>query len=226
MIEFLKLPFSLISEWACLIASILLVKKSDVLVWRLFPLYLFIIVGVESYGFYLARVAKSGNNQLLYNLLMPICMVFPLYVFSQIVNLRNIKFICYILLLLFFCFYFGEWLYQGISSFFYRTHVLYNLLVIALCFIYYYSLFQQEEYSNLLDDPSFWFVTGCIMFFAISISVNIFFAELVRGLVKKQIPVRFIIMGIINVILYGCWIKSFICLRSNRTYTPQSFSQY
>ncbi len=225
MIDFLKLPFTLIAEWTCFIASILLIKKSDGLVWRLFSLYLLIVVLVESYGYYLGWILKSVNTQWIYNLFMPIVMLFPVYVFSRIINLKHIRKISFALLFMFFSFYFGEWFYQGLSSFFFRSHVLYNLIIIVLCFIYYYSLFQQTEYSNLLQDPKFWFTTGCIIFFGISISVNIFFAEILRGFAKNQFPLRFIIMGVINVILYGCWIKSFLCLRNNQTYTPQSYSR-
>ncbi len=157
---------------------------------------------------------------------MPVHGLFYFYVFSKIIRLKSINTAFVFACILFIFSLLSEGLYQGFSQYFFRSYIILCILAIGFCIMYYYSLFQQIEYSNLLKEPAFWFAAGSLAYFAIGTSVTVFFAELVSLKVKNQIPLRGIIMGIINVIMYGCWIKSFLCLQNKRDYTRLSYSQH
>ena len=221
MIEFLKLPFSLISEWMCFIASILIIRKHHSNIWKIFPVYLFIVIFVETLSHFGLLLKYITSTQWLYNLFMPIHGLFYFYVFSKIIYLKIVKTAFVVACIIFIISLLSEGFYQGFSQYFFRSYIILCVLAMGFCIMYYYSLFQQIEYSDLLNEPAFWFATGSFIYFAIGTSVTVFFAELVSLKIKDQIPLRFIIMGIINIIMYGCWIKSFLCLQNKRDYTPQ-----
>ena len=225
MIEFLKLPFSLISVWFCFIASILIIKKYHSSTWRIFQAYLFIVICVETVTHFGLHYKYITNNQWLYNLFLPIHGVFYFYVFSKIIHLKSVKSLIAVACVLFFISMLSEGLYQGFGRFLFRSYIVQCILCIGFCIMYYYSLFQQIEYSDLLKDAAFWFAAGSLVYFGIGASVNVFFTELVNLKIKNQIPLRQIIMGITNIIMYGCWIKSFLCLQNKPDYIRQSYSQ-
>lgn len=225
MIEFLRLPFTLMSVWLCFIAAILFIKKYHSSTWRIFPVYLFIVICVEMLVYFGLRLKYITNTQWLYNLFLPVAGLFYFYVFSRLIHLKTVKTILAFAGGIFIISMLSEGLYQGFDHFLFRSYIVLCVLGIGLCIMYFYSLFQQIEYSDLLKDPAFWFAAGSLAFFGIGTSVNIFFIELVSLKIENQIPLRQIIMGITNIIMYGCWIKSFLCLQNNPDYTRQSYSQ-
>jgi hypothetical protein len=210
-------------EWMCFVASVLLIPKNvQPKYWRAFILYLGVTVIVESYTHYLGRiVATPQNNHAIYNAFLLVYMPFHVWVFSKLIALKNIKILCAILLLGLLFGYAIEWAHQGFGFYFYRTNTAFSGVVVLLCIVYYFSLFMQNEYYDLLKDASFWFVTGCLIFYATNTAVNAFFAELVRVRVKGQVSLRYIIITILNILMYVCWIKSFLCLRNKQIYTQR-----
>ena len=217
----LKIPFSLIIEWLCFVASILYIgKNTEPSYWKLFPIYLGIMVLVETYCHYLGRVTPTTrSNHAIYNSFFVIYYSFHIWIFSKVITLRRIKGVCALLGLALLVSYFYEWSHQGFFFLFYRTNTIFSGIVVLLCVIYYISLFKQEEYHDLLKDASFWFVTGCLIFYATNVAVNAFFLELVRTKIKGQVSIRYLIMAILNIVMYSCWIKSFLCLKNKRIYT-------
>jgi len=217
-----KIPFAIVIEWVCLIASILLIPKIVIpKFWKCFPFYLAMVAAVETYCLYFAKlmpVAKS--NHAIYNGFFLFYFAFHIWIFSKLISLKKIKLLCTILALALITAYISEWIHQGFFFLFYRTNTLFSGIVVLLCIIYYYSLFKQEEYHDLLKDASFWFVTGCFIFYATNTAVNAFFAELVRTKINGQVSIRYAIMALLNIFMYGCWIKSFLCLKNKQTYTP------
>lgn len=226
MIEYLQLPFTLISEWMCFIASILIIKKYHSNSWRIFQVYLLIVICVETFNYFGLRFRYITSNQWLYNLFLPVHGLFYFYVFSKIIQLKSVKTAFAIACGIFIISVLSEGLYQGFDRYFFRSHIVFFILGMGFCIMYYYSLFQQIEYSDLLKEPAFWFAAGSLAYFGIGASVTVFFTELVNLKIKNQIPLRQIIMGITNIIMYGCWIKSFLCLQNNQGYTRQSYSQH
>ena len=225
MIEFLKFPFTLLSVWVCFIASILIIKKHHLSTWRIFQGYLLIVICVETFSYIGLRSRFITSNQWLYNIFLPVHGLFYFYVFSKIIHLKSVKTAFVVSCAIFMLSMLSEGLFQGFDRYFFRSYIALCVLCVGYCIMYYYSLFQQKEYSDLLKEPAFWFAAGSLAYFGIGASVTVFFTELVNLKIKNQIPLRQIIVGITNIIMYGCWIKSFLCLQNNPDYTRQSYFQ-
>lgn len=204
----------------CFVASILFIpRKIKPVYWRAFPVYLAILVVVETYCHYVSRSASvNRNNHAIYNGFFLVYACFHLWIFSKIILLKKAELLCACIALILLAGYAYEWNYQGFFFLFYRTITTFSGAVALLCIAYYFSLFKQESYHDLLKDASFWFVTGCLIFYTTNTAVNAFFAELVRIKIKGQISIRYVVMALLNVMMYGCWIKSFLCLKNKRIY--------
>lgn len=206
-------------------AAVILIKKPRKHPWLLFPVYLLIAMVLEWFNFIGLNYKLLKNNQWLYNSFMPVYGLFYFYVFSHIIKLKRIKTFILLLTISFFGALLWEGFSHGFSTFFFRTLIYLSVVQLFLCGLYFYSIFQQDEYSDLLKDPAFWFVTGTLFYTAIVASTSIFFSELLKLQIKNQIPLRAILVMAGNVIMYGCWIKSFLCINNKQTYITQSYSQ-
>ncbi len=212
----LYFPYYLLAEWVCFITSVLLINNFDK-DWNAVRLYLGFVVLIESICYYMVWIAKCTSNQWLYNLSIPVEYGFSFWIFYRFVDLRKSKIIFLFAYLIFGATYLITLINsKGINVFFDKADTTGSVLIICLCMIYYYTLFQQVEYINILKDPTFWFVSGNFIFYTTSISVDAFFEKLVELRVNNSVSLRYIIMNILNIILYGCWIKSFICLNINK----------
>lgn len=211
-----KLPISETVEWLCLIVAVLQLRHVTPKFWRSFIGYMAITVIVELTTYYISHFTKGNSTHWVYNLFLAIYGLFHIWIFSKIIVLPKIKEICLGFLVVFLGFYVWEWMLQGFNLFFFKTNTLFGIEVIILSLIYFYSLFKQENYVQILKEPKFWFVTGCLIFYATSTSVNAFFEEILRGNYK----IRVIIITLLNVVMYCCWIKSFLCFRKNQISTP------
>lgn len=226
MIDFIRLHLSLIVIWGCFIASLFMLKnKPWRQPWTLFKYYLFIVVTVETLSSIGLKLHLISTSQWLYNCFMPIYGLFYFYVFSSIIRLKHTKALVLILSLTFLGSILWEGFRHGFNIFFFRTLIYLSVVQLFLCGLYFYSIFQQDEYSDLLKEPAFWFVTGTLFYTAIVASTSIFFSELLKLQVKNQIPLRAILVVLGNIIMYGCWIKSFLCINNKQTYITQSYSQ-
>lgn len=226
MIDFIRLHLSLIVIWGCFLASLLLLEnKPWNHPWTLFKYYLLIVVAVETWSSIGLRFHLMTTSQWLYNSFMPVYGLFYFYVFNHIIKLKRIKPFVLLLSISFLGVLLWEGFSYGFSTFFFRTLIYVSVLQLFLCGLYFYSIFQQDEYSDLLKDPAFWFVTGTLFYTAIVTSTSIFFSELLKLQIKNQIPLRAILVMAGNIIMYGCWIKSFLCINNKPIYTTQSYSQ-
>ncbi|MEE1946155.1 hypothetical protein VRU48_13615 [Pedobacter sp. KR3-3] len=219
----IKFPFSLLAEWTCLIASILLLRHVMPKYWKLFIPYLALTVALESYSFFANRVLLLKiDTQWMYNLFLLVYLIFHLYIFCKIIELRFIRNIGLGALLILLTSYGWEWAQKGFFVFFSTTNILFSGVVIVLCVIYFYSLFQQEDYKNIFKDAAFWFVTGCLIFYAATVGLFAFFSKIAAPNQTNLVILRKIIISILNIIMYGCWIKSFLCLRRAQASLRQS----
>lgn len=207
-------------------AAVFLIKKPRKHPWLLFPVYLLIAMVLEWFNFIGLNYKLLKNNQWLYNSFMPVYGLFYFYVFNHIIKLKRIKPFVLLLSVSFLGVLLWEGFSHGFSNFFFRTLIYLSVVQLFLCGLYFYSIFQQDEYSDLLKDAAFWFVTGTLFYTAIVASTSIFFSELLKLQVKNQIPLRAILVVLGNIIMYGCWIKSFLCINNKQTYITQSYSQH
>lgn len=219
----IKFPFSLLAEWTCLITSILLLRHMIPKYWKLFTPYLALTLVLESYSFVANRVLLlKVDTQWMYNLFLLIYIVFHLYIFCKIIELRFIRNIGMASLLVLVVSYGLEWSQKGFLVLFSTTNILFSGVVIILCIIYFYHLFQREDYINIFQDAAFWFVTGCLIFYAPTVGLFAFFSKMTAPDQTHLVILRKIIISILNIIMYGCWIKSFLCLRNAQTSLRQS----
>jgi hypothetical protein len=213
----LHIPYGLIIEWVCLITSILLLRRASPKFWQIFIPYLAFTVGIETYAYLSITEFGNRNTHNLYNIFLFVYLCFHLYLFSKIINLRQSNKIVSFCLIVLLGFYFFEWQFTN-HSFFSITNTVFGGIVILLSIIYYISLFKRDE----MKQSEFWFVTGCLVFYSATTSVNAFFDQLL-WLDKKmgELPIRYIIVSSANIIMYGCWIKSFLCQKDKKIYFQQ-----
>ncbi|MDB5139775.1 MAG: hypothetical protein JWR12_1691 [Mucilaginibacter sp.] len=208
----LTFPFYLLAEWVCFIAAVLLVSNLNNYLHTI-RYYLCFVVIVESICYYLAWIERV-NNQWLYNIFILVEFSYGIWLYYNFISFKYFKPIIIFFCILFFSTYIFELVsYGGISTFFNRADTIESVIIIGLCMLYYYTLFQQEEYINLSEDPIFWIVSGSFIFYTTSIGLDTFFKKLVEVRINHSISLRYIIMNLLNIILYSCWIKSFICMR-------------
>ena len=207
-----KIPISVISEWMCLIASILLFKTMRASFWRYFLPYLSIMVAIETYGLINRLLELKIDTQWLYNIFMLIYITFHLYIFFNIVKLKFIKEICLTCFLLLMIAYALEWYNVGLHRFFTTSNTLFSGVTISLCILYYYSFLKKPEATDILKEPAFWFVSGCLLFYTTTTVFIAFLNQITDVEINNIIVARGIVMGVLNLLMYGCWIKSFICL--------------
>ena len=211
--SFLNIPYGLVIEWMCLIASIFLLRKSTPKFWQLFIPYLLITVGVETYSYVSIFAFRNTNTHLLYNIFLLVYIIFHTYIFSKIIDLRFAKIIIWISFT-FLLLYYGFESSTKWPNYLSMTNTLFGGLIILLSILYYFSIFKQDE----LKQAEFWFVTGCLIFYAVSTGVNAFFDQLLFMDKKNAYIFRYIIITLGNFSMYGCWIKSFLCVKDNQIY--------
>jgi hypothetical protein len=136
--------------------------------------------------------------------------------FSKVINLASAKRIALIFWLIFFSYYLVELYFNGIRIYFNNVSTLGSVVIIFLSLLYYYSIFKIEENINIIKLASFWFVTGVFFYYTVGISTEIFFKQLVALRIKSGISVRYLIMSVLIIILYACWIKAFLCHRQKK----------
>ncbi len=211
-----SVPFGLIMEWMCLITSILTLRKASPKFWQTFIPYLAITVGVETYAYISIKFFGNTNTHLLYNVFLLVYMCFHLYIFSKIIELKHIKKIILIFFLILIGFYISGWL-SNPNSFFSISNTVFGGVIILLSIIYYLSIFKLDE----LKQAEFWLVTGCLIFYSFTSCTNAFFDQLITIEKKEGIPIRYIMFTLGNIVMYGCWIKSFLCLKDKKIYFQQ-----
>ncbi len=204
----------------CLIASILLVKVGIPKFWRLFIPYLLTTACVETYCLFLVKTSsQSISTHWIYNIFMLMYLCFHLFLFSKLIALPYLKNILLVVLAGLLGSYCWEWYSLGFSSFFVITNALVGISIVIFSIFYYYSLFYQEQIQNIISEPAFWFITGCLIFYAGSTAVNLNVNRLIILGQTNSFPFRYILVSILNIAMYSCWIKSFLCLFKAQTYS-------
>ncbi len=151
---------------------------------------------------------------------MPIEFVFGIWITTGIAGLKKTEYLLLYSYTLFYTAYFIEWKIRGgINDYFTVAYIVGSVVMICLCFRYYYLLFYQENYTNLLSDPAFWFISGYFIYYTTGVGFNAYFEQLNGVIIRGTVSLAEIILEILNLILYSFWIISFICIRNKPTST-------
>ncbi|SFH29740.1 hypothetical protein SAMN04489864_108119 [Pedobacter insulae] len=188
--------------------------------WRLIVPYLAITVLVESYCFYLAKTSPQAiSTHWIYNIFLFVYLCFHLFLFAKLIKAPFIRSVLKITFVALIGCYAWEWHFLGLNYFFATTNVLFGISIILFSIFYYYNLIYQDQIDNILNEPAFWFITGCLLFYVGSTTVNLYIDQLIVVSKANNFPFRYALISVLNLIMYGCWIKSFLCLFKTRTYS-------
>jgi hypothetical protein len=207
-----------LSEFFCLVISILCLYRDKDKVWKGFILFLLLTCLVETAGIYI-RNELLRPNFMLYNIFLVIECVVLNYFFYHLVKADLLKKLLTGWLAIFLIFYFTELYVKHFNAYVSTSSTIMSVELILASIYYYYRLLKEEKFRQLSKDASFWWVNGAICFYFAGIACNLFFKYLLQDAAAPSVyySARYIVFSILNVILYSCWSYSFICRYFQRT---------
>jgi len=186
--------------------------------WKNFSWFLLVTVLTEATGFYIHFGYRPGHsNEWLYNLYLPVEMAFLCLLLYRIMKTYGMSVAWFIgAYAVFLCIYLVESTgnrflhYSGLSNMFA------SIMIVVCCCLFYYYLLRANDYIDLPVYGPFWLISGLFIFYFGSTGLNSFLEPLKKIYETTGIPVRFIIMVVLNFILYACWSYAFICRNRNK----------
>lgn len=201
------------AEFICFLAALIFLYKDKSAAWRLFLLYLFLVVLTEC-----TAIALRGkiSNQHLYNAFLLVeCSFVSFFLYNMFKPFGYSKKWLFIWWGIFIAVYICELIYFRNTRYphFVDITVIVMSVAFVLGFLYFYYLkLTDERYEPLLSSPEFWWVSGALFFYFGSTACNMFFDYLVQNEVSSYTgSIRYIIYNVLNVILYSFWSISSIC---------------
>jgi len=106
---------------------------------------------------------------------------------------------------------------------FYKLHTITyrigSIMAVTWCYLYFRQLMKSEIYIPVFRDPLFWISTGLLFFYA-----GFFFYMTAGDIVLyAHIPYNTLVWDVIsdslNALLYTCFLISFVCQKTIRTYS-------
>jgi len=207
------------AELICFFTAFFCLRSEKSPVWRLMIVFLFITCVTEILGYhfkmlYLADRAHARPNVWLYNILLVFQASFFSLMFNHILQ-PYVKSLPVILggLAIFALLYIYELIVHGIFVYNEMTNTAMLVILILYSLYYYYCLFNDYEYHNVLKSADFWWATGILFFYFGTTVLNIFFDNILKGRAQSLIQLNYFIYRSVNVIFYSCWTYSIICKR-------------
>lgn len=204
------------TDWIILIITVIIgycVKSRRSFSYlKTIPAFLILTLMVELLGRYYRL--QSINNLLLFNLYSVIELsyfTYTLYLILKRAFILKLTFLIPTLCLI------NIFFIQGSKTFHTYSYTLSVLVIVYLCVYYYYVTFKEAQAENLLREPSFWLVTGLLVFYATSLSVAgimNYIAELPKEMIRLS---RYILLSV-NGIFYFILIIAFVCQIDFRKY--------
>ncbi|RAJ18093.1 hypothetical protein LY08_00366 [Olleya aquimaris] len=188
---------------AALVAAILSWKKYKNTTEKYFLFFLIYIVLNEITGYVI-----GGDNLYIYNIYTVLSISFYLFWFHQILNNKGlIKILGFLFLITIVYtavkqdFWTSLWTFPFIPS---------SIIIIICSTLFFNSFLNNLKAISYTNSQQFWIVTGLLIFY-----VGFLPIALTWGMIKPgSYPFRLIIMTL-NLLLYGFYIKSFLCLKQN-----------
>ena len=205
---------TVIAEWCTFIAAfILLNKRTDK--WRLFIPLLFLILCVETIGWYQSNITKIQGNSTPFNFLMIISISFFLWLMAQAKPMVSLKKYFYGVIFSFIVFALVNLLlFQKLAIYNSISEVAGDILLAFFSGYLIYGLIKDETNErSLFAQEYFWLAAG-ILFSAMGSAVlYTFLDELLAYYKETKINVYGYINYTVNLLLYVCLIIAFICRR-------------
>ena len=98
-----------------------------------------------------------------------------------------------------------------------------SILVLVLCFRFYYLLLKNDTISFPLNYPPFWIVTGLLVFYLGTVGLFAFYKQVSSIKLSGNNTFYDILMGTFCCILYGSWIIAIICQKNRNSYRSNCY---
>ncbi|MGF7042242.1 hypothetical protein [Mucilaginibacter lappiensis] len=212
-----------VSEFVCLITSLICLTRDKCLAWRLLVFYMLLNCATEVAGIYI-RVKLHHHNYPVYNLLLLAeCGTVTFFFYYLFKGYKNIMPYVIIWLVIFMAVYITELILNQMGQFLFYTASVMSIVFVFTALYFYYLMLMDEKYMQLSTYAPFWWVNGALFFYFGSTTCNIFFNYLIKDThILFGNSIRYIVFSILNIILYGFWSYAFICRYLQRIYTPSS----
>lgn len=188
-------------QGAAFLAAILYWNKYKTTTQRYFVYFLAYVVVHETMGYFV-----GSNNLYIYNVYIILSFAFYLFWFylilkhkRMIIALSIVFFISVCIAVLFENFWNDLWKIPSITG---------TIIVLINSTLFYRSLLNKAEVVDYQKSQEFWIVTGLLIFYIAFLPILMFW----RFIDNTSLPFR-IIITVLNIILSGCFIMSFLCLR-------------
>lgn len=181
-----------------------------------------LVVAAELLGRYIVKVLHRQNNVWVFNISTNIEFVIYALIFYRCLTFPAFKRIAWWFLCLYPLVAFINVVFiQGFFYFHSMTMSLGSLFMILFCCLSFYEILYLREKMNLLQMPLFWFSTGILFFYTGDLLYNLFFSYLVSNRFNYKLLFRSINNNLI-ILLYFCFIVTFLCLKKNNRSLPES----
>jgi hypothetical protein len=196
----------------CFLVSLFCLRPGKAGWWRLFVYFMALTAAVEVTGYVLYVVVKQQDNQWLFNLYLPLEISFFFYVLYRLCRNYFRPFIWLMgAWIIFMIIYLVESIGGAFEKYSFYANLFASVFIVAMAFIFYYSLMKQESHVELVKFPAFWIISGLFIFYLGNIGCTIFSKQLIAIYKKSGLPLRYIIFLMINFILYAFWSYAFLC---------------
>ena len=202
-------PTTLLFELICFLAALRFLRQEKKSYWYALIWFMLITTLLDGSGWVMAVIFKKHNHWI-YNIEQPVEVYFIGWLFYRLYppSFEKKLWLWSAAILFGFIFLMESYFYEFKTYIDLSDSLAAAFFVIASC-LYFYLLQKEELFVDLFRHPPFWLVTGIFLFYFVSTAVNIFFTELMQINILKGIYLRYIILTVLNGILYGCWIAAF-----------------
>jgi hypothetical protein len=201
--------YIIVIESVCFFTALICLLKDASSAWRSMVLFLWITCITETAGLLIR--AGHHHNQWVYNIFLIFEAGFTSLMFNSILGKYiNSKPLILGGLAIISSLYIYEIIDHGIFVFNDYTTTVMSVFFVFYSFLYYFKLIEDEESIELKRDASFWWVAGALFFYFGSTACNLFYPRL-KNVVIEGHNITYYIFLVLTLIMYGCWIYSFIC---------------
>jgi len=220
--HFLLNPTTIL-EMAAFTAAFLFLPWRNRLYPGAFVYYLGFVLLIEMAGFYFS--SQKIPNSYLYNLLIVVQVFFFSWLFNRYQHDKKMKKIIINIVPLFLLVTVVETCYRLFNLPFTEHYNKYSklmlvIMVLTYSFSFFVGLLKDDGLKDPLRSGKFWIVAGLFMFYLSSTPMTSFDEQVSKIKLLGNITFYTLVMGLINLILYGSWIIAFICLRKTTSSNP------
>lgn len=167
---------------------------------------LFIVYSViNDIVFFLLRIFTGERHFFHYNIYVFISFSFYLFWFTKILeNTTSLKISKFLMVLVFVYSIIREDFFNKLSEF---PLLIGILLVLIYVVQYFVELLKKNEVVNYLSSQEFWICTGILIFHLG------YLPFIVLGKYTTNLEGKTIFITVLNMFMYGCFIKGFLCTR-------------